>query len=220
MAQRIKVALEDDIILGRLQAGTRIDEVSLAQRFSASRTPVREAINKLTASELVVSRPRQGAFVVELTVEKIFEIFDVLIALEGYCVRLAARRIVHDEILHIRECHEEAGAFGRAGDTLNFFKKNDELHGLFYLASGNDTLIEATRNLRRRIEPYRRHATYQQNRMLVSVDEHAAIIGAIERHDADAAEQLMRQHLSLLAAGFTDLVALFTKKRKQSSLAG
>lgn len=57
---RLREALEDDIISGRLRPGQRLDEVGMAERFGVSRTPVREALNQLAASGLVEIRPRRG----------------------------------------------------------------------------------------------------------------------------------------------------------------
>jgi DNA-binding GntR family transcriptional regulator len=211
IGQRIRQALEEDIVFGRLRPGARIDEVSVGLQYNVSRTPVREALNSLASSGLVVMRPRQGAFVAELTIQKLIEMFEVMASLEGFCVRLAARRSTTSEIEAMWRCHEEVNGFALSGDTIGFLEKNNELHNLFYNASGNDTLIEMTIALRRQIASYRRFATYHQDRMRASIREHEAVINAITQRDEDQADRLMRQHLSLLALGFSDLVAAMSK---------
>jgi DNA-binding GntR family transcriptional regulator len=215
VAQRIRQELEDDIVFGRLRLGERIDEVGLGQRYSVSRTPVREALNYLASSGLVTIKPHQGATVAELSLSKLVELFDVMAALEGFCVKLAARRVTPFEMKRIKESHEVCAQYAMAGDAMGFFEKNNELHNLLYEASGNETLIEMTKGLRRRVAPYRRYATFQGSRMQESVSEHAAIMGAIEARDGVLAEQLMAKHLSMLVLGFADLVAAIRKERSE-----
>lgn len=212
IAQMIRRSLEDDIIVGRLAPGERIDEIAIAKRFNASRTPVREALNSLGSSGLVEVKPRHGASVIELTIEKLIEMFDVMAALEGYCAKLAARRITVDELKTIKECNQTCRMLAEAGDAPGFYEKNNELHILIYRSSGNETLLHMSENLRRRLSPYRRHATYQNDRMMLSIAEHDAVIAAIERHAEVDAERLMREHISLLAIGFSDLVAALSKQ--------
>jgi DNA-binding GntR family transcriptional regulator len=214
VAQRIRQELEGDIVFGRLRPGERIDEVSLGQRYSVSRTPVREALNYLASSGLVTIKPHQGATVAELSLPKLVELFDVMAALEGFCVKLAARRVTPFELKRIKESHEICAQFALNGDAMGFFEKNNEFHGLLYEASGNETLIEMTKGLRRRVAPYRRYATFQGNRMQESVGEHAAIVAAIEARDGALAEQVMTKHLSMLVLGFADLVAAIRKERE------
>jgi DNA-binding GntR family transcriptional regulator len=213
VAQRFSQELEDDIVFGRLRPGARIDEVGLGQRYSVSRTPVREALNYLASSGLVTIKPHQGATVAELSLSKLIELFDVMAALEGFCVKLAARRVTPFEMKRIKASHEICAQYAKNNDAMGFFEKNNEFHSLLYEASGNETLIEMTTGLRRRVAPYRRYATFQGNRMQESVGEHAAIVAAIEAKDGVLAEQLMTQHLSLLVLGFADLVAAIRKER-------
>ena len=211
IAQRIRQGLEEDIVFGRLRPGARIDEVSVGVQYGVSRTPVREALNSLASTGLIDIRPRQGVFVAELTIPKLIEMFEVMAALEGFCVRLAARRATPGEIEGMWKCHEEVNGFARAGDANGFLEKNNDLHDRFYNASGNETLIEMTLAIRRKVAPYRRFATYHHHRMLDSIGEHEAVIKAIADRNEDQADNLMRQHLSLLALGFNDVVAAMKK---------
>jgi DNA-binding GntR family transcriptional regulator len=215
VAQRIRQELEDDIVYGKLRPGERIDEIGLGQRYSVSRTPVREALNYLASSGLVTIKPHQGATVAELSLSKLIELFDVMAALEGFCVKLAARRVTPFELKQIKKSHEVCAKFALNDDAIGFFEKNNEFHNLLYEASGNETLIEMTKGLRRRVAPYRRYATFQGTRMQESVGEHAAIVAAIEAKDGVLAEQLMAKHLSLLVLGFADLVAAIKKERNE-----
>ncbi|MGB7946476.1 MAG: GntR family transcriptional regulator, partial [Candidatus Binatia bacterium] len=76
IADRLRKALEDEIVTGRLAPGARLDEVSLATRFAVSRTPIREALNQLSTSGLIQMRPRRGAIVNPVTTEDLVEMFE------------------------------------------------------------------------------------------------------------------------------------------------
>ena len=92
-AIQIKQALEQEIVVGQLPPGKRLDEVQLAERFQVSRTPIREALQLLAANGLVQRFPRRGAFVTEIGIDSLIEMFEVMAELEGMCGRLAARRM-------------------------------------------------------------------------------------------------------------------------------
>ena len=84
--------LEEDILTGALRPGDRLDEMSLAERFGVSRTPIREALFHLAAAGLIDNRPKRGAIVAEIGPRQLVEMFEVMAELEGMCARLAARR--------------------------------------------------------------------------------------------------------------------------------
>jgi DNA-binding GntR family transcriptional regulator len=79
----LRTKLEEEIITGVLKANTRLDEVSLADRFGVSRTPVREALIQLSAAGLVVKIPHKGHFVSEVGPTLLIEMFDVMGELEA-----------------------------------------------------------------------------------------------------------------------------------------
>src|SRR5690348_7776587 len=78
LAEAVRVALAEDIIAGRLAPGSEIDEQQVAERFGASRTPVREALRELAAAGLVTIEPRRGVRVAALTLERLGEMFEVM----------------------------------------------------------------------------------------------------------------------------------------------
>ena len=92
-ADGVREALEQMIVTGDLADGERLDEVTLAERFGCSRTPLREAFQALAASGLVQLIPRRGAFVRHPGLEEMVEMFEVMAELEALCGRLAARRV-------------------------------------------------------------------------------------------------------------------------------
>ena len=93
LSDQIRNLLTDEIAAGGLAAGSALDEQQLADRFGASRTPVREALRQLAVSGLVEIRPRRGVVVTRLTPERIMEMFETTAEVEAMCVRLATYRV-------------------------------------------------------------------------------------------------------------------------------
>src|SRR5688572_27273949 len=92
-SDQLREAIEEEIAMGRLAPGSRIDEAALEARFGVSRTPVREALIQLASSGLVEVRRRKGAVVRVLEPKRLFEMFEVMAELEAGCARRAARRL-------------------------------------------------------------------------------------------------------------------------------
>lgn len=198
--------LESEILNGTLPPGTRLDEHSLARRFSVSRTPVREALRQLVSSGLVNIRPHHGAVVRQLTLAELIEMFQVVAELEGLGARLAARRISKAERDELRSSHEACKQHAKKRDEESFLNENYRLHDILLLASRNRFLISETRKLVRRVNPYRRFVTQRSGVMEKSILEHAAVIAAVENGDGVAAHDLMRAHLNILGEEAGDLV--------------
>jgi len=205
-AELLRRGLEDDIFNGLLKPGDRLDEVSLAERFRVSRTPVREALHQLSASGLVEVRPRQGAVVAQITLRRLVEIFDVMAELEGMCARLAARRMTAEEVAAVRGALDVCGRVISSGGSANaYFEANWHFHSLIYAGSHNSVLEETTSALRLRATPYRRHHLSRPGRMTDSQREHEAILAAIQDGDGDRADSTMRGHVSIQGDLFADL---------------
>ncbi len=106
LSDRIRNALTDEIAAGTLVAGASLDEQQLADRFGASRTPVREALRQLAVSGLVEVRARRGVVVARLTAERIMDMFETSAEIEAMCVRLATYRMTPLERSHLIGLHD------------------------------------------------------------------------------------------------------------------
>lgn len=205
---RVVRGLEDDILNERLRPGMRLDEQAMAQRFNVSRTPVREALRYLASAGLVELRRNHGAVVKALTITELIEMFQVMAELEGLSARLSARRMTKDERAEMHRAHEECAARYEADDPDGFFEANNVLHEIIYRGAHNGFLERETRNLRNRVNPYRRLITFRPHRMRNSVTEHRAVVDAIEAGDDENAHQLMREHVNLLGESAADVIIM------------
>ena len=152
----LREQIEEMIAVGVYKPGQHLDETELAARFGVSRTPIRETLIQLASMGLVVIRPRRGAIVAELGPQQLVEMFEVMSELESTCGRLAARRMTPEEQKALLAAHEACQAAMQAHEPDDYYYKNEVFHEAIYAGSHNQFLIEQTRNLYRRLRPYRR----------------------------------------------------------------
>lgn len=210
LASGICQELEREIAAGRLVPGARLDEQEIAERFGASRTPVREAFRLLASSGLVELRGRQGVAVRSIGAHALIEMFQVMAELEGLCARLAARRIDPAALAELERVHARLVAASHEGDVDAFYDVNQEFHEAIYDAAHNVFLADQTRRLRNQVAAYRRRVTRMPNRIADTLTEHAAVVDAIRAHDSDRAQAAMRAHVGLLGDDLIDFLATFS----------
>jgi len=126
--QKLRRAIEQEIVTQKLAPGARLDEAALAARFGTSRTPVREALLQLASTGLVEVRPRRGAVVAKLSLSELVEMFEVMAELEGMCGCLAAQRATEDEIAQLLQFHESCQAHAQFDPTAVIYDANCAFH--------------------------------------------------------------------------------------------
>ncbi|AOY88319.1 GntR family transcriptional regulator [Marinobacter salinus] len=205
--QKLKDALEEDIINGRLLPGEKLDHDALAKQYGVSRTPIREAVQQLVVSGLVTVRPKKGTFVAKVGFDQLIEMFEVMAELEGMCGRLAARRIQPDELEALRAALHRCEEPEVMADPDDYYYENEEFHNCIYSASHNSFLASEARQLKQRLKPYRRLQLQARNRVHNSVEEHRKIFEAIEMGKEREAEQHLKEHVMIQGARFSDFVS-------------
>src|SRR6478609_4422418 len=154
-SDRVRRQIADQIISGALRPGQELDEKKLAEAFNVSRTPVREALRQLAAASLVDWRPHQSAIVAKITPSKMVEMFEVMAELEGFCGRLAARRMTPTEHATLKSIHKQFRPFVEARDREGYHALNKTFHQIIYAGSRNRYLRDQTTALYDRLAPYR-----------------------------------------------------------------
>lgn len=203
-SERIRSALEADIVAGLLRPGDRLDEHSLATRFGVSRTPIREALHQLSASGFIEVRPRRGAVVRRLNIRELTEVLEVLAELEGLCARLAVRRMTDEDRAGLAEVHEaciKAADLDDEDDT--YYRANQAFHDLVRRGSRNAILEQTAQALYMRATPYGRHNLRNRTGRRRSIEDHERIVQAILAGDETAAMEAMRYHVNVQ----TDMMA-------------
>lgn len=190
-------ALREDIIEWRLAPGTVLAEVEQSERLGVSRTPVREALSRLTAEGLTTAAGGRGVVVTDISLDDIDELFELRETLEGKAAALAAARgerpvfeRLHAELLRAPEMlndsdparHDYYALVGRLDDAI------DE-------AISNSYLAQAMRSLRVHLVRVRRLAADDAERLQAAAAEHAAIAEAIAAGNPRLAEAATTVHL-------------------------
>ncbi|MFN3988010.1 MAG: GntR family transcriptional regulator [Rhodocyclaceae bacterium] len=206
-SDQLREEIEERIATGVFPPGTRLDENELASEFGVSRTPIREALIQLNSEGVIDMRPRRGAVVVEVSPQRLCEMFEVMAELEAMCARLAARRITAEEEKMLRSAHETSRAARDRGDPNAYFYLNETFHQVIYATSHNAFLNEQALVLQRRLRPYRRMQLHVRDRVRTSFDEHNAIVEAICAGDGERAATLVREHVTVQGERFGDLIA-------------
>lgn len=205
---RIRRALEDAIVEGRLLPGTRLDPEALETEFACSRTPLREAFQQLEASGLVRVMPKRGTFVSQWTPEELAERFEVMAEIEAACGRLAARRLTNAELAEFRAIHDECRHLAQTGQVEAYYARNSDFHHCLYRATHNAFLTQEAARLHAMLQPYRRMQLQVRHRMGRSFAEHDAIVAAVTAGDGEAAARALYDHVIVQGDRFHDLIAV------------
>lgn len=195
LCEQVFSRLADEIVLGQLPPGARLDEQAIALRCGVSRTPVREALKQLAATGLANYRPHRGSVVRSLTAADLDLMFEAIAELEASCARYAALRMTQAEREALRAAHAQCRLAAQSRDMALYDRVNREFHSLVFRGAHNPFLQETTGALRHRVMPFRRGQFANPVRLEQSLVEHGRVVNAILAGDAEAAGHEMRSHL-------------------------
>ncbi|KDB07248.1 transcriptional regulator, GntR family [Burkholderia sp. lig30] len=203
----IKALLEAEIERGELVPGAALDERALAARFNVSRTPIREALQQLAAQQYVQIVPRQGVFVIKMTVPQLRDMLELLNELEAVSARLAARRMNDAQRVELQRTIDEGVDALNQGDARRFARSNAEFHEVICDACHNDYLADQIRSIRRLISRYRPKLFLAPSRREKVIADHQKLAQALLSGDEATAEAIMAQHSPGGEAGFSEFLA-------------
>ncbi len=192
-ADAIAASLRASITMGQLRDGTRLVERELADRFSVSRIPLREALHKLEAEGLVEIFPNRGAVVRALTQSDVDEIYGLRTLLEGDAIFRAVKCMTEETLARAELVHR---LLGKAPTPDKQGELNREFHELLYAPCGNGRQLKAIRDLRGQVERYERLQSTLLADTAAFQHEHAAILKACRLRDARGARAMTVAHLA------------------------
>lgn len=187
-------AILRDIRGGRYEPGERLIPETIARELAMSRMPVREAFQRLANEGLVVIRPNRGCVVSGLTIDEIYEAFEIRAVLEGLAVRLAMPRI---DAAVLAELDGHLARMRRAGDAGggDWLARHQEFHAYICGLSGRPKLIAQIAALHIAVEPYMRVWLHHVARPTTATERQDEVVEAIRTGDAEQAEAVMREHV-------------------------
>lgn len=181
------------IDVGVYKPGDRLVESELAERFGMSRTPIREALQRLETQSLL-ARDGRSLVVASLDHSQMAELYVVRSELEGLAARLAARHATEEEVRLLRQMVEEDRAL--TDDPVALSRTNRRFHRQVHLASHNRYLVQQLDLVYRSMALMATTSLATKGRPATAVDEHAAIVEAIAAGDGDAAYAALKAHIS------------------------
>lgn len=181
---------------GRLRPGAPLREEQLARQLRCSRTPVREALQRLRAEGYLERGRRRGLAVAEPTQEELLDLCVVRETLEGLAARLAARGITTSEVYFLEELCEDMERALQQDDLHALARLNAEFHAVIWRAARNRCLARELQRIWLLIARQPVTTLSYPGRAREALAEHRALLDAIRVGDADRAEQLARQHMA------------------------
>ena len=177
----------------------RLDERTLSEKLGVSRTPLREAINRLVAEGFLKVVPRKGVYIVRKTKAEVIEILLIRSVLEGLAARLAAKRAAIHEVERMKGIFSPFTSKDIGSRLLEYGQANIDFHERILNASQSRMLIERASTFFDHMRWIRARAVGFSERHEKMHNEHLQIVEAIEKRKPDSAEKIMRRHIEELA---------------------
>jgi GntR family transcriptional regulator, rspAB operon transcriptional repressor len=191
--------LKEAILSGALEPGSLIDKTGLCEKLQVSRFPVSAAVSRLAYDRLVDVAPQHGSFVARISLNDARERLFVRSALEGEIAAEAARRMTRADKDALASNLREQVAAVATKDQATFYALDVALHRILTAGLRMARASDVLESLRVHLERTRRLTMSTSAQLRASLNEHAAIVAAIEAEDPSAARNAMKQHLTITA---------------------
>ncbi|MBD7964902.1 GntR family transcriptional regulator [Fictibacillus norfolkensis] len=193
--ERVYMYVRDKIINNELKPGSRIDYEELISELGVSRTPLRDAINRLQHDKLIEVKPRSGTFVSVPRPKDIEEIYDVRKPLECLAVKLSAQHLSKETYKSLLDETDEVEAELNRGNVETFFQSDRNLHKLLIVNADNSRLLTIMNSLEVQIKWFGVIMTINVDRPLQANEMHRKLIKAMHDGRVEEAIQIMGAHI-------------------------
>lgn len=193
--QELVDRLQQMLIKGELSPGTKVPEKELCDQFGVSRTPMREALKVLASEGLVRLELNRGAWVTQVTVSEVNEVFPVLGALEALSGELACQHITDEGIDAVRSLHRQMVESYKARDLDGYFAINQKIHKAILDAACNATLTASCQALALRMQRARYLANMSEERWRMALAEHEKILRFLSERNGKKLALTLADHL-------------------------
>lgn len=216
LTQLVYERIRRDILEGKLGSGTRIKQDELTAKLGVSRTPVREAIQRLEAEGLVQFVGRGLAMVSGITPRKIEEIFELRALLEGYAAQQAAEKVDPRTIRELYSLIKEMDDQHAEKNVERLVLKNEEFHRTICSLAGNETLVSVLEPIWRDIRRLRFNYLATPMGHQQSAREHKMLLQALERRDRIAIRKIVEAHTTRTKVGILDYLESVSQKAQEA----
>ena len=209
LADLVYNSLKELVLTSQIDPSQRLDERTLATQLGISRTPLREAIQRLVIEGFLRVEPRRGVFVNEKSKKEIVEILHVRAALESMGARLATRNVTETDVVGLRSIFAPFSPDTVEQRTDEFSMANVNFHEQVLELSGCSKLVELASHIRDHMRMVRILTMRAGGRAQNALKEHLDIIVALENRDPDLSASRMREHILGLARHVENTVGQF-----------
>jgi DNA-binding GntR family transcriptional regulator len=198
LGDQVYTIIWEQIVSHKLRPGDKISDLRLSQELGVSRTPIREALHRLSQDGIVRSESRYGFFVTTFSSQDVSEVYDIRTALEVLAVRLALLQItdanLDDEQRALSELRSEIIA-GVDGAEERWLARDRAFHRMLVQKARNHRLESILTGLQTQIGVFQVYGIHLSSLRLLSLDHHLRILDALKERDSRAAERAMERHI-------------------------
>ncbi len=195
MKQEVYNHLLQAIIQGELEPGKQLDEKEISESLGVSRTPLREAINRLAQEGIVMEIPYRGNFVRKFSTKEVTDLYAVRQTLEVMAIRLAVAHMTTEEADAIADLVHLTAKAEEEGDLASYAKYDTDFHNLIAVFSGNQMLNQMLNSMSTQIKIIRHMANSSEKVVKKAQFDRELILKAIMNRDPEAAGQFMQEHI-------------------------
>ena len=195
LSDRVYATIKRQILSGELAGGMLISEEQLASQFGVSRTPIREAVRRLSEYGLVIIKPRSYAMVYEVDDKEVQDIAQVRLALEELTVRSLTPEAVERDIETLSRLAADCQYYMSVGNRAEVFVKDSEFHLELVRCTGNRALYDAYERLDAKVQLLRVAQNLNNDDLPRIIAQHPSLIDALKKGDMDHSTALMREHI-------------------------
>jgi DNA-binding GntR family transcriptional regulator len=188
-----------------VQPGDKISENEIAQAHGISRTPVREAMQRLADEGLVEIFPQSGTFVARIPYEELPEAMVIRKALENTTATIVATRATRSQLLTLASIVEQQREAAAADDADAFHRADELFHAKLAEIAGYPGIWRLVLQVKVQVDRFRRLTLIMPHRMAAVIEEHEQILEAIQRSDAAGAAEAMARHLDSVLHGLREV---------------
>lgn len=188
--------LREMILNFELYPGSRITETELAERFSVSRTPIREALQRLAYEGHIVILPKQGCFVRNIDIDELTQHYRVRVSLEMLSLETACASMSDEDLEALGEAWDPVEQTGRTDNSEKMEARDESFHIALAEGGGNKALAHYLRQVNNQIRVIRRLDFTNSDRIDRTYAEHHEIVQCLLRRDLDTAKALMTTHIT------------------------
>ncbi len=195
LEEKVYTILEDQILSQKFHAGDSFTEMKLSKELGVSRTPVREALQRLDREGLIKLIPNKGAVVIGISERDLIDIYKIRMRLEGLAARIAAERADESLLRTLSDNIDLTQFYMEKGNVEKVKDLDSAFHDIIYRYCESRILSKTLSELHRYIACYRKLSLTVEGRLKKSLSEHREIYDAIKRADSQSADELMSAHV-------------------------